>query len=104
MTTAANSLTYRHWSDVASCRGEDPELFYPEGDQPDKEARRICLTRPVREQCLEHALKHDERFGIWGGLPAKERQQVKGRMARGTERRPLFDATEGHRRPPGNGL
>ncbi len=27
----------------------------------------------VRHECLEYALAHDERFGIWGGLSERER-------------------------------
>ena len=27
--------------------------------------------------CLEYALEHDERFGIWGGLSERERRRLK---------------------------
>jgi WhiB family redox-sensing transcriptional regulator len=31
----------------------------------------------VVPQCLESALEHDERFGIWGGLSEPERRRLK---------------------------
>ena len=31
----------------------------------------------VREQCLEWAIDHDERFGIWGGMSERERRRYK---------------------------
>ena len=30
-----------------------------------------------RAECLEYALEHDERFGIWGGLSERERRRLK---------------------------
>jgi len=35
----------------------------------------------VRAECLEYALAHDERFGIWGGLSERERRRLKRRTA-----------------------
>ena len=29
------------------------------------------------EQCLQWAIEHDERFGIWGGLSERERRRYK---------------------------
>ncbi len=32
----------------------------------------------VKDECLEYALAHDERFGIWGGgLSERERRRLK---------------------------
>ena len=44
-----------------------------------REAKRVCLTCNVRGECLEYALAHDERFGIWGGLSERERRKLKKR-------------------------
>ena len=43
------------------------------------ETKRICSGCEVRAQCLEYALAHDERFGIWGGLSERERRRLKRR-------------------------
>jgi len=31
----------------------------------------------VQSECLDYALAHDERFGIWGGLSERERRKLK---------------------------
>jgi WhiB family redox-sensing transcriptional regulator len=41
----------------------------------------VCLSCEVRSECLEYALAHDERFGIWGGLSERERRRLKRRSA-----------------------
>ena len=33
----------------------------------------------LKAECLEYALGHDERFGIWGGLSERERRKLKKR-------------------------
>jgi WhiB family redox-sensing transcriptional regulator len=57
----------------------DPEAFFPENGGSTREAKRICTSCEVRSQCLEYALDHDERFGIWGGLSERERRRLKRR-------------------------
>lgn len=59
------------------CAQTDPELFYPEKRESAQPAKKICQECPVRLQCLEYALKHDERFGVWGGLSERERRALK---------------------------
>ena len=41
------------------------------------EARRLCGRCPVRAECLEAALSNDEEFGVWGGVSAEERRQLR---------------------------
>lgn len=65
------------WQDYALCAQTDPESFFPEKGGSSYEAKRVCLACEVRDECLEYALKHDERFGIWGGLSERERYQLK---------------------------
>jgi WhiB family redox-sensing transcriptional regulator len=31
----------------------------------------------VREDCLEYALTHGEKFGIWGGMSERERRRLR---------------------------
>lgn len=59
----------------AACVGEDPELFYPHPSATAERelARAICAGCPVRNDCLEWAIEHNEREGIWGGLLKAER-------------------------------
>ncbi|WP_182346211.1 WhiB family transcriptional regulator [Tomitella gaofuii] len=65
------------WQDQALCAQTDPEAFFPEKGGSTREAKRICQSCEVRAECLEYALEHDERFGIWGGLSERERRRLK---------------------------
>ena len=69
------------WQERALCAQTDPEAFFPEKGGSTREAKRVCLSCGVRSQCLEYALAHDERFGIWGGLSERERRRLKRRPA-----------------------
>jgi WhiB family redox-sensing transcriptional regulator len=71
------------WSERALCKETDPETFYPEKGGSTREAKRICGRCEVKAECLEYALKHDERYGIWGGLSDRERRRLK-RKRQGT--------------------
>ncbi|GII03095.1 WhiB family transcriptional regulator [Planobispora takensis] len=53
----------------------DPELFFPDrGDAASATAATaICVSCPVRFECLTDALVRKERHGVWGGLAEQER-------------------------------
>ena len=61
----------------ALCAQTDPEAFFPEKGGSTREAKRVCRSCDVRAECLEYALEHDERFGIWGGMSERERRRLK---------------------------
>jgi WhiB family redox-sensing transcriptional regulator len=65
------------WQERALCAQTDPEAFFPEKGGSTREAKRICMGCEVRDECLDYALAHDERFGIWGGLSERERRRLK---------------------------
>jgi WhiB family transcriptional regulator, redox-sensing transcriptional regulator len=65
------------WQENALCAQTDPEAFFPEKGGSTREAKRICAGCEVRAECLEYALAHDERFGIWGGLSERERRRLR---------------------------
>ena len=67
------------WQERALCAQTDPEAFFPEKGGSTREAKRICQGCEVKDECLEYALAHDERFGIWGGLSERERRKLKKR-------------------------
>ena len=67
------------WQAEALCAQTDPEAFFPEKGGSTREAKRVCQSCTVRTECLEYALAHDERFGIWGGLSERERRKLKQR-------------------------
>ena len=67
------------WQERALCAQTDPEAFFPEKGGSTREAKKVCQTCDVKQVCLEYALAHDERFGIWGGLSERERRKLKKR-------------------------
>ena len=69
----------QEWQERALCAQTDPEAFFPEKGGSTREAKRICQGCEVRAECLEYALAHDERFGIWGGMSERERRKLKKR-------------------------
>lgn len=71
------------WQAQALCAQTDPEAFFPEKGGSTREAKSVCSRCEVRSQCLEYALKNDERFGIWGGLSERERRRIKRSLAAG---------------------
>lgn len=64
------------WAAHGACTGADPELFFPEPGDDAREARSLCRVCPVRTDCLAHALATNQRFGIWGGRSASQRQRI----------------------------
>jgi WhiB family redox-sensing transcriptional regulator len=67
------------WQENALCAQTDPEAFFPEKGGSTREAKKVCLSCEVRQECLEYALTNDERFGIWGGLSERERRKLRRR-------------------------
>lgn len=65
------------WRAEALCAEVDPEIFYPEKGQSTREAKRLCLTCSVSEQCLQYALRNNEDAGIWGGTSPQERKEMR---------------------------
>jgi WhiB family redox-sensing transcriptional regulator len=62
--------TWREW---AICRQFDPEMFFREGSGKREGETAIiqaaCSVCPVRVECLDYALTHEEpQYGVWGGL------------------------------------
>lgn len=73
----AETDTALAWQAEALCAQTDPEAFFPEKGGSTRDAKRICASCQVRSECLEYALQHDERFGIWGGLSERERRKLR---------------------------
>lgn len=77
---SASADDWRHW---AECRrdGHDPETWHPVGNTAAaiaqaEEAKAVCRTCPVMEQCRQYALEHRIDEGIWGGLDERERRRI----------------------------
>jgi WhiB family redox-sensing transcriptional regulator len=64
------------WQERAVCAQTDPEAFFPEKGGSVRAAKKVCRACPVRAECLDYALEHHERFGVWGGLSERERRKL----------------------------
>lgn len=65
------------WQELALCSQTDPEAFFPGKGLSTQEAKQVCSSCDVKDECLIYALKGDERFGIWGGTSERERRLLK---------------------------
>lgn len=77
------------WQARAACRNLDSSMFFhPDGErgfrrqQREDRAKAICAGCPVRAECLEHSLRVQEPYGIWGGLSETERPRLRQALAR----------------------
>ena len=78
-------LDFYEWQKQAACRGMDSAIFFhPQAERnAAREARiahakAICLTCPAIRECLDHALRVREPYGIWGGRSEDERAHLLG--------------------------
>lgn len=71
--------SWRRWS---ACQGLDPAIFFPGSDEEAEEAKVVCESCLVREDCLEYALENREHDGVWGGATERERRRIIRRRRR----------------------
>ena len=72
------------WQVKAACRGPQASVFFPpshferkdEKETRESRAKSICATCPVRQPCLDYAIRIREPHGIWGGLTEEERRYM----------------------------
>jgi WhiB family redox-sensing transcriptional regulator len=74
------------WTDRASCRDASwPDLWFATPSDPRHplwdEPRAICQACPVRNECLERAMRVGEDHGMFGGLIPEQRRALARRRA-----------------------
>jgi WhiB family redox-sensing transcriptional regulator len=74
-------VTTNDWRHHAACRDEDPELFFPLGDNDAahlqaEQAKRVCLRCPVIEWCAQWAIDNRMENGVWGGLDETQLRNI----------------------------
>lgn len=77
MTAAADYFAADDWRQRAACRGMDPDLFFPGRGDDAREAKAVCATCCVVEQCLDYAVGAGIRMGIWGATSERERRRLR---------------------------
>jgi hypothetical protein len=64
------------WWAAAACRGVGPQDFYVEGRSGTYgPSTALCEACEARAPCAEQGSR--ERFGWWGGMPARQRQALR---------------------------
>jgi WhiB family redox-sensing transcriptional regulator len=78
-------LDHWNWQLDAACRGMDSSLFFHPPNERDAarenraaRAKAICRGCPVVAECLDHALRVREPYGVWGGRTEDERARLLG--------------------------
>lgn len=105
-TASTQPVHVSDWRRDAVCAGEDPELFFPVGNnaaayRQAEEAKAVCRRCPVMDRCLEWAAAHpiEARSGVWGGLSEPEMQayrRIRSRQSGHAMRAEARDLAEEH--------
>lgn len=74
----------------AACRSPDAIMLFfgpddetpPEREVRERKAKSVCMVCPLRAECLDYALRHPVRYGIWGGLTCGELSRERRRLRR----------------------
>lgn len=73
------------WQLAAACRGMDSSRFFHPPQERNAarleriaQAKAVCRSCPAIAECLTHALKVREPYGIWGGASEDERAVLLG--------------------------
>lgn len=72
---ATASSWVQDWAASGACRTSDPDALFVQGAAQNR-AKAVCLTCPVRTECLADALDHRVEFGVWGGMTERERRAL----------------------------
>lgn len=64
------------WMAAGRCRSSEVDFFAERGADVSA-AKLLCAECAVRVQCLDYALRFEERFGIWGGLSERQRNMIR---------------------------
>jgi len=88
-----------NWRAESACLNTDPDVFFPVavGTAAGKlvtRALRICDGCPVKQQCLDYAMRSGEKDGIWGGTTPEERIRARRARNRRPARRAWQEARE----------
>jgi WhiB family transcriptional regulator, redox-sensing transcriptional regulator len=80
------------WQGRAACTSPDVIMLFfgPDDETPpergirERKAKVVCAVCPLQAACLDYALRHPVRFGIWGGLTCDELSSERRRRLRRT--------------------
>lgn len=73
------------WRAYAACKTRPDLDWFPGRGVPLTEQKKVCASCPVKDACLEAALRNGEKDGVWGGTSERERRAI--RREQGIKRR-----------------
>lgn len=62
------------WYRFALCTDGREFYDFPQNEEQEIKSKRVCLSCPVRLECLAHSFTFQQNDGIWGGLTEKQRK------------------------------
>ena len=65
------------WMDLAACGEIGGDEWFPEKGSSSRAAKAVCMSCPVRLQCLEYALERNIPHGIFGGKSERQRRAMR---------------------------
>jgi WhiB family redox-sensing transcriptional regulator len=78
------------WPTTLACQTEDADLWFAERPEALARAQALCMSCPVRRDCLTEAVRRQEPWGVWGGQIFQDGVVVAYRRGRGRPRtRPI---------------
>lgn len=57
------------------CRTTDPELWFSKSSSDRARAIAFCEGCPIRRECAQYAIDHQDISGVWGGTTLADRRQ-----------------------------
>lgn len=69
------------------CRVEDPELWFAEKTAQVEQAKALCRSCPLVQDCLAGAVEREEPWGVWGGEVFVDGHVVAVKRGRGRPRK-----------------
>lgn len=75
-----STQTLPTWMDDAACADKAGDLWYEDNPRYSVDAKAICKECPAVAICLRWAIDTNESWGVWGGLTAKERDNLVRRV------------------------
>ncbi len=75
------------WQENAACLHHAGRVdFFPARGESVRDAKAVCAVCPVKNECLDFALRLKVAHGVWGGLSERERRNLRRDRHRGTLR------------------
>jgi len=87
------SNTY-DWASRGACRSTDPDTLFVQGAAQNR-VKTVCMSCPVRTECLAEALDNQIEWGVWGGMTERERRALLRRRPNVSSWRRLLETALG---------